>query len=49
MMGVASDIILVTKIGQMGKCRISIIIVILMVNFVVLVQMRCVHVQNVSV
>jgi len=48
MMGVASDI-LVTKTGQMGKCRISIIIVILMFNFVVLVQMKSVHVQNVNV
>jgi len=49
MMGVAIDIILLTKIGQMGKCRISIIIVILMFNFVVLVPMKCVHVQNVNV
>jgi hypothetical protein len=36
-----------SKIGQMGKCRISIIMVILIVNFVVLVQMRYVHLQNV--
>ena len=48
-MRVESEIILVTKIEQMGKCRISIIIVILMFNFVVLVQMKCVHVQNVNV